>query len=122
MSTLPSSIPNAMYMTPYANRKPWDISSYQFFLDLGYKLTYFDDEMKLPFLQWREKLISPLDRDIDDLTEAAMSHLWAYEKVMDELVVSVPYFMHKGNTLSLLFLGMEYDSDWSSSDWSSSDE
>lgn len=77
-----------MYMTPYESMKPWDISSYQFFLDLGYVLKYHDDNSNLPpqpYLEWKEKLITPLDRDIDDLTEAALSHLWDYEKVMNEL-------------------------------------
>lgn len=100
MSTLPSSIPNAMYMTPYESVKPWDVNSYQFFLDLGYVLKYHDDNFgreeddflpPQPYLEWKDS------GDIDDLTEAAISHLWDYRKVMDELVYEKNKFRYESD-------------------------
>ena len=81
MSTLPSSIPNAMYMgSPWeGDYAPWDISSYQFFLDLGYKLGYWDEGDQRAYLQHD-------DREIDDLTEAAVDHWFHYSDVMNELI------------------------------------
>ncbi len=83
MSTLPSSIPNAMYMgSPWeGDYAPWDISSYQFFLDLGYKL----DRPRLITDQDEQCLVHP-DEEVNDLTEAAVDHWFHYSDVMNELI------------------------------------